>query len=73
MTGEKPKPKPSIVERPHFARAMRIAHEHILHARSHPADLAELAKRLKMSKGAALAFVIAEQVTEEFELTERED
>lgn len=66
------KPPKSVVSRPHFARAVRIAHDHILHAEARPEDLAALAAKLEMSEGAALAFAIVDEISEEFTLVERE-
>ena len=69
-----PMDKPSsLKDRPHLERCMRIAHDHILYAKGHPGVLKGVAAQLKISMEAALALAIAEQITEEFSLTERED
>lgn len=52
---------------------MRIAQDHIMYAQGHPSVLENIANRLRISTAAALAYAIAEQITEEFSLTERED
>jgi hypothetical protein len=57
--------------RPDLERVTRIAHEHLLHARRYPSFLKEIAERLKITEDAALAVAIADQVCEEFILTER--
>ena len=52
-------------------RVTKIAHEHLLHARRYPDFLKEIAERLEITEDAALAYAIADQVCEEFLLTER--
>ena len=59
---------PTLERRPYIERVMMIAHEHILYAVGHPSHLDGIAKRLRISREAALAYAIAEQVTEEFTL-----
>jgi len=58
----------SQVGRPHFQRVMKIAQDHIWFSRSRPEQLEDIAKRLHVSPEAALAFAIADQITEEFTL-----
>ncbi|SIO37389.1 hypothetical protein SAMN05444166_4188 [Singulisphaera sp. GP187] len=60
---------PLCEDRPHIERVTRIAHDHILYANGHPSDLQIIADRLGISPESALAYAIAEQVTEEFFLT----
>jgi hypothetical protein len=62
-----------LAGRPHLERVMRIAQDHIYFARSNPSTIAEIAERLDISEDAALAYAIAEQITDEFTLAERED
>ena len=66
-----PRP-PAMPDRPHLERVLRIAHDHILFAQRNPAHLANIAERLRISPDAALAFAIADEITEGFSLTERE-
>ena len=55
---------------PYYERVMRIVHEHILYARRHPDRLLDIATRMTISPDSALALAIADQVCEEFSLTQ---
>lgn len=57
--------------RKHEERVMRITYEHLLYASEHPDRIHELVERLKLSREAVLATVVADQVCEEFTLKPR--
>ena len=69
-----PTPPPSTPERsPHFERLVHIVMDHLFYAARYPDRIEEISKRMSISKEAAIAGVIADEITEEFNLTKRSD
>lgn len=55
--------------RPNFERLTNIVMDHLFFAERYPEKIEEIAKRLKVSRVAALAVAITDQITEEFAVT----
>ena len=67
------KERSPIDERPHAERLIRIVLEHLLYAQGNADKIQEIAERLGISESAAVATVIVDHITEEFDLTLRKD
>jgi len=57
---------------PYYERIARIAQDHMWYAKRYPERIKEIGDRLKITIESALAIAIADQICEEFSLTEQD-